>query len=137
MDWNEPALIERKYQIGADQVTVVARVGFPRPTKRDQEWACSFQLFGWSDGRVRIAHGVDGLQALMIAASTIRQWLDSASRVSSTESPYEVVFPKYVPFSHGLEFHRHLCRILDEEIEKEERGIEAKRISRERGEFGP
>src|ERR1700676_2165265 len=99
MDWNESALLERKYQVGADQVTVVARLGFPRPTEREDVWACSFQLHGWADSRVRVAHGADGLQAITIAASTIRQWLDSASNVSSNEAPYEVVFPKYVPFA--------------------------------------
>lgn len=136
MDWNEPSLVERKYQIGVDQTVIVARLGFPRPTERDQEWACSFQLFGWTDSRVHIAHGMDGLQALTIAASTLRQWLDSAGNVSSSEAPYEVVFPKYVPFGHGLDFHRYLCRLLDDEIEKKEKEIEAKRISRERGQPG-
>jgi hypothetical protein len=132
MDWNEPILLERKYQAGPDQTTVVARLGFPRPTERADEWACTFQLFGWGDSRVRVAHGTNGLQAITIAASTIRQWLDGAGNVSSTEAPYEVVFPRYVPFAHGLDYHRHLCGVLDEEIEKKEREIEAKWKSRER-----
>src|SRR5580700_10276818 len=133
MDWNEPALLERKYQVGADQVTIVARLGFPRPTEREEEWACSFQLHGSGDSPIRVAHGADGLQAITIAASTIRQWLDGASNVSSSEVPYEVVFPRYVPFAHGLDYHRHLCKVLDEEIEKKEREIAAKRIRREQG----
>ena len=137
MDWNEPTLIERAYQTGDDQLAVIARLGFPRPTERPQEWACSFQLYGWKDSQIQTAHGVDGLQALTIAASTVRQWLDSISKVSSNEAPYEVVFPKYVPFAHGLEFHRYLCRLLDEEIEKKEQELEAKRISRERGNSVP
>jgi hypothetical protein len=133
VDWREPTLLERKYQVGADQVTIVARLGFPRPTEREDEWACSFQIHGWGDSPVRVAHGVDGLQAITIAASTIRQWLDDANNVSSSESPYEVVFRRYVPFAHGLDYHRHLCKILDEEIEKKEREIAAKRIRREQG----
>lgn len=137
MDWNEPVLLEREYRVGTNQTTVIARLGFPRQTQPDQEWACSFQLFGWTDSGVKVARGVDALQALTIAASTIRQWLDSACEVSSSQAPYEFVFPKYVPFAHGLEFHRHLCRLLDEEIEKKEREIEAKRISRERGQPAP
>jgi hypothetical protein len=133
MDWDEPVLLERKYQIGADQVTVVARLGFPRPTERADEWACSFQLHGWVDSQVRVARGADGLQAITIAASTIRQWLDGAGAVSSSEAPYEVVFPRYVPFAHGLDYHRHLCKVLDEEIEKKEQEIAAKRIRPEEG----
>jgi Domain of unknown function (DUF6968) len=134
MNWDEPALIERKYQVGADQTTVVARLGFPRPTERDDEWICSFQLLGWRDSHVQVAHGTDGLQALTIAASTIRQWLDSATNVSSSGVPYEFVFPRYVPFAHGLDHHRRLCGLLDEEIEKKEREIEAKRNNRTRNE---
>ena len=137
MDWNEPTLLDRKYQLGADQVTVVARLGFPRPTEREDEWACSFQLYGLADSGVRVAHGADGLQAITIAASTIRQWLDGASSVFSSEGPYEVVFPRYVPFAHGLDYHRHLCKVLDEEIEKKEQEIAAKRIRRERGQQKP
>lgn len=132
MDWNEPVLLEREYRVGADQAIVIARLGFPRQTERDQEWVCAFQLSGWTDGEVKVAHGEDGLQALMIAASTIRCWLDSASEVSSSAAPYEFVFPRYVAFAHGLEYHRNLCRLLDEEIEKKERELEMKRISRER-----
>jgi hypothetical protein len=51
--------------------------------------------------------------------------------VSSREAPYEFVFPRYVPFAHGLDDHRHLCKVLDEEIEKKEREIEEKRTARE------
>jgi len=131
MDWTEPLLLERKYQIGTDQATIVARLGFPRPTERDQEWVCLFQLSGWKDSQIHTAHGVDGLQALTIAASTIRDWLDKVSDLTSKEASYEVVFPKYVPFSHGLEFHRYLCKMLDDEVEKKEREIERKRLSRE------
>lgn len=137
MDWNEPTLLERIYQVGADRVTVVARLGFPRPSEREDEWACSFQLDGWADGRVRVAHGADGLQAITIAASTIRQWLDGASNVSSNEVPYEVVFPRYVPFAHGLDYHRHLCKVLDEEIEKKEQEIAEKRNRREQTQQKP
>jgi len=72
----EQILPERKYKIGAEQVTVVARLGFPRPTKRDREWACSFQLARWEDGQVLTADGEGDLQALGIAAPTIQQWLD-------------------------------------------------------------
>ena len=89
MNWNEPALVERAYRIGPDQVAVTVRLGFPRPTDRQDEWACSFQLFGWHDSAVQVARGADGLEALTIAASAIRRRLDDAGNVSSTEVPYE------------------------------------------------
>jgi hypothetical protein len=124
MSWAEPILLEREYHIGAGRMKVVSRIGFPRPTDREKEWACSFQLSGWNDDRVHVAHGADGLQAITIAASTIRQWLDSAGDVTSDEAPYEVVFPRYVPFCYGIDFHRNLCKILDKEIEKKKNEIE-------------
>jgi len=124
MDWSEPVLVEREYLIGDDRVRLVARLGFPRPTEREKEWACSFQLHGWKDSHSQVAHGVDGLQALTNAAAAIRRWLDEMSNVSSDEdTPYEVVFPRYVPFCYGLELHRHLCSVLDEEIKKKEEEI--------------
>ena len=137
MDWDEPALPERKYRVGAEEMTVVVRLGFPRPTEHEDEWACSFQLHGCGNSQVHTAFGVDGLQAITIAASAIRQRLDDAGNVSSSESPYEFVFPRYVPFAHGLDYHRHLCKILDEEVEKKEQEIAAKRIRREREQQKP
>jgi hypothetical protein len=131
MEWNEPSLVECRCQVGADRVEVVARLGFPRPTEWEAEWACSFQLFGWRDSKVRAAYGIDGLQAITNAASIVRQLLDGAGEVSSSDVPYEFVFPKYVPFAHGLDYHRHLCKVLEEEVEKKEREIEARRLSRE------
>jgi hypothetical protein len=133
MDWEEPALVERKYQISSDRVPIIARLGFPRPTEREDEWECSFQICGSGDSRVQVARGVDGLQALTIAVSAIRQWLDNESDVTSTETPYEMVFPRYVPFAHGLEYHRQLCRLLDEQIERQEQELAASRAARERG----
>jgi hypothetical protein len=130
MDWNEPALIEREYQVGLNPVAVVARLGFPR--RQEEVWKCSFQLVGLKNNKIFAATGQDGLQALTIAASTIRQWLDGESNVVSHDNvPYEVVFPRYVPFAHGLDYHRQLCRVLDKEIENKEKQIEAKRAARQ------
>ena len=108
VDWNGPVLIERDYWIGNDQIAITVRLGFPRQAERSDEWACSFQLFGWGDSQVKVARGSDGLQALTIATEAIRQRLDDAGNVtSSSDVPYEFVFPRYVPFAHGLEYHRN------------------------------
>jgi hypothetical protein len=76
----------------------------------------------------QVAHGVDGLQALTNAAAAIRRWLDEMSNVSSDDdTSYEVVFPRYVPFCYGLEFHRRLCSLLNEEIKKKEEELSRRR----------
>jgi hypothetical protein len=88
-------------------------------------------LDGLGDDRIHVAHGIDGLQALIVAATTLRQWLDAAGDVDSgDEAPYEFVFPRYVPFSHALDYHRNLCRVLDAEIEKKEQEIHRRGSSR-------
>src|SRR5262245_43421632 len=75
----EPVLLQHEFHLGAGgKQSVVARLGFPRAVKDGREWACSFQLQGWKDGRIRTAHGLDGLHALTIAAGAIRKWLDEA-----------------------------------------------------------
>ncbi len=119
--------MEQEYLVGDDRSRLVARLGFPRPTGQ-KEWACSFQLYGWKDSKIRVAHGVDGLQAVTIAAAAIRRWLDEMSNVSSNnDTPYEVVFPRYVPFCYGPDFHRHLCGIIDEEIKKKDEEIQGRK----------
>lgn len=134
MDWNEPVLVERKYRKGPDQIAITVRLGFPRSTERPNEWACSFQFLGLGDGRIQVARGADGLQALTIAVSAIRQTLDDAGDdATSNEIPYEIVFPKFVPFAHGLDYHKRLCKLLDDEIERIEKELAAKRIARKRG----
>jgi len=132
MNWNEPALLEREFSSGGRGRRIVARLGFPRPTERPDEWACSFQLTGHKDSRIHLAHGVDGLQALLIAASTLRRWLDSFKSLKSDNEPYELVFPKTVPVSYGLEFHRRVCSFLDEQIKKKERQVSRKRLLRKK-----
>jgi hypothetical protein len=122
MEWSEPSLIEYEFRHGAAGHQGLARLGFPRPDQdhRD-EWICSCQISSFKDGRICTARGEDGLQALTIASDVIRKSLDRLTDVSSDRAPYEIVFPRYLPFCCGLEFHRKLCRIVDLEIEKKGR----------------
>jgi hypothetical protein len=83
-------------------------------------------------GKTQVAHGVDGLQALTIAATTIRKSLDKMGNVRSDSEPYEVIFPRYVPFDYGLEFHHHLCGVLDREINTKERQLTRRRLADKR-----
>jgi hypothetical protein len=130
--WIEPVLLEHEFPIGAGQKTIRARLGFPRSIEDGREWACSFQITGWKNSKIRVAHGVDALQALLNAAAAIRKSLDSVKGIHSGNEPYEFVFPRVIPVSYGLEFHRHLCNILDEEISKKEQQLSRKRLSRKK-----
>lgn len=133
MEWSEPSLVEYEFRFGVKQRAAVARLGFPRldEVHRD-EWVCSFQIDGLKDNRIRAARGTDGLLALTIAASAIRKSLDRLKSVSSDVVPHEVVFPRFVPFCLGVEFHRSLCKILDAEVKKKNRQLSRRRLRRKK-----
>jgi hypothetical protein len=122
-EWVGPILVEHKVRTKAGK-ELVARLGFPRLSdKAPDEWACDFQLLGWKDGRIHVAHGTDGLQPLLIAADAIRRWLARVRSVVPGDLAYEFVFPRFVPISYGLKFHHHLWELLDAEIRKKERQL--------------
>lgn len=124
MEWTRPIMLEYKVAATSGTREIIARLGFPRPSeKHADEWACDFQLVGWKYDRLRTAHGINGVQALTIAVEAIRKALDRKKGVVPGELPFEYVFPRYVPTSYGLDFHRHLCDLLDNEIQKKERQI--------------
>jgi hypothetical protein len=125
-------LLEHQYLVGLQKKPITVRLGRPRPSDIEKEWACEFQLDGFRDSRIQVAHGVDGLQALTLAADAIRKHLDRSKNVVSEGEPYEVVFPQFVPISYGLEFHRYLCEVLTREIEKKERQLSKKRLARKK-----
>lgn len=125
MTSSEPYLLQYPFRFGAKQREAEARLGFPRSDEvHPGEWVCSFQLYGLKDDRIRAARGADGLQALMIASGAIRKSLDRLEDINSDAGSYEIVFPRYVPFCCGLDFHRKLCGLMDAEIARKQ---EAKR----------
>ena len=135
MDWSEPSLIEYEFRFGAKKRPAVARLGFPRLREGDREWSCAFQVQGLTESKIRLARGVDGLQAMTNASAVIRKSLDRLKRIETDAAPYEVVFPRYLPFCAGLEFHRKLCKIVDAEIKKKQRQLSRrfKTLEKKRG----
>src|SRR5262245_43172595 len=138
MKWTEPVLLEHEMTHGQDgRQKILVRMGFPRWVDHFR-WACAFQLVGrrrgniYRSGKIYTAEGGDAIQALAIAASAIRRSLDRLQNVSSDSLPYEYIFPKYVPIGYGIEFHRYLCDVLDREINKKEKELTKKRLSRKR-----
>src|SRR5258708_8923677 len=118
MEWSEPSLVEYKFQFGAKRRSGIARMGFPRLRHGDREWSCAFQIQGLKDSQIRLARGVDGLQALMIANALIRRSLDRLKPVAPNGEAHEFIFPRVVTGAYGLEFHRRLCEFIDTEIKK-------------------
>jgi hypothetical protein len=101
--WDEPCLLQYDFRVGAKQHAAIARLGFPRPDQaHPKEWICSFQIQGLKDDRIRRARGADGVQALTIASMAIRARLDRLRTIDPGSVPYEIVFPRYLPFCYGL-----------------------------------
>ena len=136
MKWVEPLLLEYEFKAGKSQKTRFARLGFPHPIN-DDEWVCSFQVQGWKGGKVKEAHGVDGLQALLVAAGAIRRSLEKMKGVTPCGEGFEFVFPRIVPGSYGGDFHWHLCGVLDQEIAKKERQLSRRRLARKKRKQDP
>ena len=80
--------------------------------------------FGWRAGSM--GSGAD------IASTVIRKSLDRLKDVVSDVTPYEVMFPRYVPFCLGIEHHRKLCNILDAEVKKKQRQLSRRRLKRKK-----
>ncbi len=128
MEWNEPCLVRYDFRFGAKRRPAIARLGYPRPDqKHAREWVCAFQIQGLKDSRIRLARGEDGLQALTIASTVIRTSLNRLKTIDPAVLRHEFVFPRYLPFCYGLEFHRKLCKIVDAEIKKKDKQL-SKRV---------
>jgi len=132
MEWSEPCLMTYEFRFGAKQRVGKARLGFPRVREGDSEWSCAFQIQGLKDDKIRLARADDGLDALVIANSAIRRSLDRLKNVVSDVAPHVILFHRFIPFCYGLEFHYHLCKVLDAEIKKKDRQISRRRLAYEK-----
>jgi hypothetical protein len=132
MKWSEPVLVQYEAKRASSKRKIIARLGIPRPCEDEDLWACFFQLQGGKYNRIQVGHGVDGLQALLIAAQALRRALDRIKLSGSNFEPHEFVFPRLVPTAYGLDVHHRLCRIVDDEIGEQEKELTKRRLARRR-----
>ena len=130
MKWSEPIISEWRGTFGAAQREVIVRIGIPRPEPRPYEWVCYFQIVGLSGNKVQRAYGIDGLQAITIAADAIRKRLNKLRDAQVGGVSYEFCFPKLMPTSYGLEFHRELVRLIDDKVAVVEKALTKARLAR-------
>jgi hypothetical protein len=97
--------------------TLVVSLGVPQQVT-PEEWTCAFHIDGIPPDEDQQSHGVDGLQALVMAIEGIRVTLARSGRSLTWEGgePGDHGIPQIVPHAFGLVVSRHLERLLEEEL---------------------
>jgi hypothetical protein len=88
--------------------------------RRSGEWGCAWRIRGIGRARTGRTLGEDGLQALQLALTAVRQALEPfADRLTWTGEPGELGLPEPIPDYFGGEFRRRLERLVRQETERE------------------
>ncbi len=106
------------FEVGKQKRVVTVTIGRPQKVKGD--WACPFQISGVGMKKVQHAHGVDSMQALIMAIEGIRSSLEkSGKKLCWTGGELgETGFTRFVPTFFGLGFSRRLDRLIDQEVKR-------------------
>lgn len=96
---------------------VVISLGAPQQVAAE-EWTCAFRIEGIPPDEIQQAHGLDGLQALVLAVEGIRTTLVRSGRSLTWEGgePGDPGIPQIVPHGFGLIVSRHLEHLINEEL---------------------
>jgi hypothetical protein len=108
--------------------TVVVSLGRPRPSGFDLEWECPFRIKGPALETVEFGRGIDAMQALVTALDGIRYVLDQTGLTLSWKDgiPDHTGFQRGIPVSLGATFAKRLERLVDREIARRVRSLEAR-----------
>lgn len=109
----------RELTVGSADVkqTVSVMLGKPRAVS-EGEFVCPFQITGTGAADVQYAHGIDCLQALLMAIEGIRTSLEK-SGLKFTWAGGEAGehgIPRFVPAFFGAEFSRRIEKMIDHEL---------------------
>lgn len=129
----KPIAVRRLAVVGEPGRELIVTIGKPRPDpKPGGDWMCSFLVEGLPRTRRRAAHGVDALQALLMAVEGVRATLDASGLQLAWEGgePGDTGIPRTVPLFYGLDFAQKIGRHIDREIQEHAQAAEA---SSERG----
>jgi hypothetical protein len=106
---------------------ITVRLGTPRPAK-DVDWLCPYEIDGLGGARVEVAHGLDAMQALMMALEAIRVRLEQDGLQCTWQGGEEgdAGFPRVVPTFFGPAFTATIHRLIDREVERFSKVVEKK-----------
>jgi hypothetical protein len=106
---------------------VTVSLGSPQRAP-DVDWYCPYWIEGLR-GRVSYkAHGIDAIQALILALEGIRlRLLQSGRKFRWNGGVGDTGFPQYLPDYFGPAFSRHLEKLLEVEVTKFARAAKRRR----------
>jgi hypothetical protein len=109
---------------------VVISLGKPRKA-REIDWECPYRIRIRGVTKVRCAHGLDGVQALILAIEAIGRELETYGGMLSWEGGEhgDTGFPRFIPNIFGLKPYKRLVRLVDRQIERIARKTEERRRS--------
>jgi hypothetical protein len=103
------------------------RIGKPRKDRATGDSFCPFILEGIGEQKVRRAWGIDSMQALQNALQAVRLELAPHAEDLEWEGGQDggLGFPKTIPDLFGPTFTRHLEGLMDREVDRFARTLEA------------
>lgn len=132
----EPIAERRVAAAGQPERHAIILIGKPyRDVDPSGDWICPVQLRGIGDERIIEVHGLDAVQALLLALEKARIDLTNLAPDLTWEGgqwPGDNGIPRAVPHFYGRDFAERVGRIVDVEIERLGEAAEA-RASRGEG----
>ncbi len=119
--------IRRLREVGPHRQAIIVKVGKPRKEKGG-DWACPFQISGLGPRKIENGHGIDAIQALLMAIEGIRTRLEQSGKQLTWDggNPGDTGFTRFVPTFFGLDFSKRLDRLIDREVQRFTRIAEAR-----------
>jgi hypothetical protein len=110
---------------------VVASVGMPMPDSAG-DWRCAFHIEGIESGGSFDAHGIDALQAMLLAIEGIRKVLDDSRLTLSWSGgePGDTGIPHMIPLSLPAATRREIERYIDFRANAFAKGARRRRLLR-------
>ena len=120
-----PVVAQRELRETSTDRTLMVQIGKPR--RGDRAWECPFRICGLGRTRVRVAYGVDAVQALVMAVEGTRVLIQKSGRSISFLADGDGGVPRYVPQWYGTQFAQRIGRMIDRELDKFDQSIAARR----------
>jgi hypothetical protein len=125
-----PIVAERFFELDGRAKAVRVRVRKPRRDPKTGDYWCTFELSGLDEALDFKVWGVDSLQALQLAMRAAGELLREKGRGLTWCGDSDLGFPKAYPSFLSPAAQSRLERMIDRELEREQRPSRGKRQAR-------